>query len=474
MADIILGPLVGGLTHQSANLWARANGEATLYGWYGKKADLSDAKLAGKVRLSSDTAFSAVVPLNRLSSSTRYFYTLTPKPAPPTPAREAGPVYPSFQTFPKPGEKASFSFSFGSCFLPGKAGGGVIFDALDKHRAQDNLSFTLLLGDQIYADPPEYNGLGHAAITLDDYRQVYLHTWSNAYFRKLLGNLPAFMILDDHEVDNDWHWDSSVRRWAHLPLYERVIRWIKRRPLDELFLTIHRVRDAMQAYWEHQGIHAPEYVKLPKMDAAGRFMFHEDDGFFAYTFQCGAVPFFVLDMRTMRVENPRERYLLGEPQWQALEKWLLDQRDAPVKFLVSSSSVLFDMVLDVFSDRWGGFPKERRRLLQFIADNQIENVYLLSGDIHSAHAIRADLRGPAGQDVTLHEFCSSPFEQTPNLVAFTRIPIFSSIIKRQKLYWYAAQCNFGVVHVDMGAPGKAQVTFSVYDQRGEQLKTIST
>jgi alkaline phosphatase D len=482
MVDIILGPLIGGLTHGSAKVWARADGPATLYAWYGQKADLSDAKLAGKTRLIDGNGFSAVVPLTGLADSTRYFYTLTLKPGRPAPslpeghrlrdgvvdgASEAGPAYPSFQTFPLPGQRVSFNFSFGSCFLPGRDGAGIIFDALDKRRIKDNLSFILMIGDQIYADPPRYNGLGRGAVTLDDYRQVYLNNWSNPHFRNLLTNLPAFMMLDDHEVDNDWHWDNKVRRWAYLPFYELLLRWLKRRPLDELFLTIHRVRDAMQAYWEHQGIHASDYVRLPKMDASGRFMFHEDDGFFAYTFQVGAVPFFVLDTRTTRVENARERHILSEVQWQALEKWLLDHRAAPLKFLVSSSTMMFDMLLDISRDRWGGFPQDRDRLLKFIADHEIHNLYVLSGDIHNAHCIETELRGPNGP-VKFWEFCSTPFEQGVNLIAFTYFRPWNRLIARQKLHAKVVAQNFGVVKVDF-TEDSPRVRYEIYGQDGRLL-----
>jgi len=462
MSEIILGPIVGGLTHESAKLWARADGPATLYAWYGQKADLSDAKLAGKFRLSKEP-FAGVIPLKELTSSTRTFYTVTLKSTSP----KADSVYPSFQTFPKPGQKTSFNFSFGSCFLPGRAGSGIIFDALDKCRAEDDLRFILMIGDQIYADAWDYNGLGHAAITLENYRKVYANSWSNPHLRRMLTNLPAFMILDDHEVDNDWHWDDTGRRWAHIPFYEQFTRWLKRRPLDELFLTIHRVRDAMQAYWEHQGIHAANYINLPKMDAAGRFMFHDSDGFLAYTFQFGVVPFFVLDTRTVRTENRHENCLLGETQWQALEKWLLDNREAPVKFLVSSSTVMFDMLADFASDRWSGFPKDRSRLLKFITDNDIQNLYILSGDLHNAHCTETDLHGKNGP-LKLWEFCSSPFEQKPNLASYTYIRPWNSLIKRQKLHARLVTQNFGVVKVNL-TESSSRVRYEIHGQDGKLL-----
>ena len=62
--------------------------------------------------------------------------------------------------------------------------------------------------------------------------------------------------------------------------------------------------------------------------------------------------------------------MLGDGQWQILKEWLLNVRDKyPVKFLVSSSSVLDSMFGDFLGDRWSGFRAERDTLLNFIGDN---------------------------------------------------------------------------------------------------------
>ncbi len=59
----------------------------------------------------------------------------------------------------------------------------------------------------------------------------------------------------------------------------------------------------------------------------------------------------------MRVKKLARSRMLGDGQWYALKEWLLDVRDKyPVKFLVSSSSVLHSMFGDFLGDRWSGFP----------------------------------------------------------------------------------------------------------------------
>ncbi|MEW6718240.1 MAG: alkaline phosphatase D family protein [Chloroflexota bacterium] len=137
-----------------------------------------------------------------------------------------------------------------------------------------------------------------------------------------------------------------------------------------------------------QGIRV--HLVTPNFDASEHYTLETDDpGSFAYTFSYGTAAFFVMDTRTMRVrKSRRDRTMLGEGQWQALKDWLLAVRDVcEVKFLVTSCALLFSMWLNICRDRWSGFTKERDHLLSLLATEGIEEVYLLAGDLHSAHAV---------------------------------------------------------------------------------------
>lgn len=474
MARLILGPIIGGITPVGANLWGRANEPGRLRAWLGQQADLSDAWLAGEsLPLAAETGFAGVAPVSGLSPSTRYYYALSLSIRPPNPALAP---FPDFTTFPEVGQRVSFAFAFGSCFRPESTQGGQIFHTLADRREMDKLRFILLIGDQIYADEYLYNGIGKVATSLDDYRQVYAYTFAQPPFRDLLATLPALMTLDDHEVDDDWTWTNSQRTLAQIPVWDQIIRRLKGRPRIEWQITRQRVQDALQAYWEHQGMHAPPFVLPPSLDANEQYTLTTDDpGSLAYTFTFGAAAFFVLDTRTMRVKSRTERSMLGEGQWQVLEKWLLAVKGTyPVKFLVSSSTLLFPMWLDFPRDRWPGFPRERDRLLHFLAEHCIEGVYVLAGDLHSAHAIRADLDARQDRSLPLWEFCSSPFEQAPNrFSSFTYWPFTSKPVNRQKLFFCLRQHNFGIVRVDFSTPVFPQVRFEVYGDTGELLGEVS-
>jgi phosphodiesterase/alkaline phosphatase D-like protein len=280
------------------------------------------------------------------------------------------------------------------------------------------------------------------------------------------------MTLDDHEVDDDWRWADASRRQGIIPIWDRLERWIHGRPPEERRLSLQRIQDALQAYWEHQGMHSPGLEMPPQVDAVGKYALHpEDPGSLAYSFTFGAAAFFVLDTRTNRIANRQERTMLGEGQWQALKSWLKAVKDAyPVKFLVSSCSLLHPLYFDIPRDRWSGFPDERDRLLHFLAANGIQGVTLLAGDLHSSHAVYAELYGPEGRSLSLWEFCSTPFEQSPNKLArLTYNPLRSGPVRTSRRAFCVNQCNFGVVRVNYGARSTPEVSFTVYGEQGEEL-----
>jgi len=318
--------------------------------------------------------------------------------------------------------------------------------------------------------------LNRVAVSKDDYRQVYQHTWSKEPFRNLLKNLPIYMTLDDHEVDDDWHWLDTNRRWAHIPITDVLIRILNGFGPESWNLPLHRVRDALQAYWEHQGMHAPLMLLPPRLNFASQYELRpHDPGSLAYTFYYGAAAFFVMDTRTMRVRSRGYNTILGEGQWQALEEWLMAVKDTyPVKFIISSAAMLFNLFGDVARDRWSGFPKERERLLKFLAENAIEGVHVLAGDLHSGHATSAELLAP-NKSIPIWEFCSTPFEQKPNpLSKLFHYRVRSRAIQGHRYHFIHRHINFGVLDVQFDSTGRPRVRFDLhYEDDDGQWKVDS-
>lgn len=474
MNDLLLGPIVGGLDSTSAFIWGRANDECILHAWVGNKSDLSDAKLMGKsLKLSKENGFAGIAPVNELDCNTRYYYALTLDDQPP--GADNAP-FPQFKTFPQDGLKESFTFAFGSCYLPDPANEkGTIFKSLKEKINDKELRFILMIGDQIYADKPEHYNLDNIASSIEDYRKYYEIAWKEANLRELLKNLPAFMTLDDHEVDDDWHWIDYGRQNLKIPRKNTFLRKLKgQEPSD---LSIQRLQNALQAYWEHQGMHAPNSEHFPKFNSKGQYPLKPDDqGSFAYSFEFGSAAFFVMDTRTRRVRiSGKKNTILGKGQWDLLEKWLLDVKEKySIKFLVTSSGLLTNLWVDFLYDRWRAFGADRERLINFLADNNIAGVYFLSGDLHSAHAVKGCLDTKNGQ-IPLWEFCSTPFKQKPSKIAkytFDKRPY--SAIKKLKRHIAIAEPNFSLVRVNYSEDGNYQVSFEVYGETGRLLKSVDT
>ena len=262
-----------------------------------------------------------------------------------------------FRTFPE--ENASpgkLSFLLGSCRYPGLLWKvrhsdrifGPMADLADA--AEERPRFVLMVGDQIYAD--KFNRrlpLGRAD-NYQEFRDRYLAAFGSPNIRRLMQRLPTYMILDDHEIEDNWSQDR-LRRSARYQLF-----------------TI-----AIDAYLSYQWSHGPR--------TWGTRLY--------YRFDCGGYPFFVLDTRTQRFyEASRgdlsDNHLLGRPshptappgQLQRLLNWLEEQQESRgnvPKFIVTSGvfvpspmsarTPLRERNPEALanSDTWAGFPETRGR-----------------------------------------------------------------------------------------------------------------
>lgn len=302
-----------------------------------------------------------------------------------------------FSTFEHTVE-SGFSFLFGSCRYP-----GFIFDRKRSDRIfksmtaecskehADPARFVLMVGDQIYADL-----LGKAipigrAETPKEFHDRYNDAFSTPHMRRLMSNTPTYMMLDDHEIEDNWV-AGRVQKDPH-----------KR----TLFLM------SMAAYASYQWLHGPQTY--------GRRLF--------YSFNYGGYPFFVLDERTSRIRDDDDKilednHLLGRPAKNAQYQgqvdlfcdWLIAQQKAVgnlPKFVVSPS-VFAPNSVEALKDKgkyrddaWAAFPTTRRQVLQTIVNNHIQNVVFLSGDIHCSNCAsinfkseKAGIRALRAYDIT--------------------------------------------------------------------------
>ena len=309
----------------------------------------------------------------------------------------------SFTTFPAPGKIGKeLRFLIGSCRYPGLAWkrkhSDRIFRPMLKEYMdpQDEITprFTLMVGDQIYADMfSRFIPLG-LADTYDEFQERYLTAFGSKGMRALLANSTTYMILDDHEIEDNWTQDR---------IHDR-----KKRLLFNIAIT---------AYSSYQWSHSPRNY--------GRYLY--------YSYECAGYPFFVMDGRTQRYKGDDkdsldDNHMLGIPsfrdddpsQLQLVCNWLKEQQkkrgDAP-KFLVTASVFVPNGIKSVASDSqknksdcWAAFPNTRRELLDTIVSNNVQNVVFLSGDIHCTNVAEMTFSGtPEAAKLKAFSITSSAF-----------------------------------------------------------------
>jgi alkaline phosphatase D len=321
----------------------------------------------GTEMASPDLAHSVHVEVNGLKPNTVYFYRFKC-------GNELSPVGKT-KTIPAAGSKVSgMTFAFASCqqFEHG-------YYTAYKHMAKEDLDLVFHLGDYIYEyGPNEYVSFtgnvrthsGPETITLEDYRNRYAQYRSDADLRAAHAAFPWVVTWDDHEVENNY---ANV-----IPENgQSVEAFIKRRAA------------AYQAYYEHMPLRKSSLPHEGGMQLYRAFAYGD------------LASFFVLDTRQYRDDQANgdgikphspesldpKRTLLGAEQ----EKWLLGN-------LGSSKTQWNVLVQQVFfsqrnfgtstaprysMDSWDGYPAARQRIMDFVADKNINNLIVLTGDVHA-------------------------------------------------------------------------------------------
>jgi alkaline phosphatase D len=251
-----------------------------------------------------------------------------------------------------------------------------------EHMLREDVDLVFHLGDYIYEgaarDDRVRKHIGAKVATLDDYRNRYAQYRSDPALLAMHAAVPWVVTWDDHEVENNYA--------GPFPEDVKVSQadLLKRRALG------------YQAYYEHmplrrsslpQGSDMPIYRRLPYGQLAN---------------------FYVLDTRQYRTDQPcgdghkQPTEAVYDPQatilGQAQRTWLLDSLGtSQAKWNVLAQQVMIARIdyaagdLEVLDmDKWAGYETERRQVLKFMADHNVANPVVLTGDIHSNWA--CDLR----------------------------------------------------------------------------------
>lgn len=192
-----------------------------------------------------------------------------------------------------------------------------------------------------------------------------------------MSQVPTYMILDDHEIEDNWPEKASNEDW--LTLYPAAIH----------------------AYQVYQCSHSPLFEVGPD----GRI-----DGTlekFWYSFQDGCCDWFVMDSRTERVwsDDPKKRRMVTRQQLDALLSWLGDG-SGQVKMVVTSVPFIPDLKSEN-EDKWGGYLSERAEILDYILTKKVKKVVFVSGDVHCSFSV--ELASPQDPNFKVISIVSSSF-----------------------------------------------------------------
>lgn len=232
------------------------------------------------------------------------------------------------------------------------------------------LDMLLHLGDMAYND---------GAVTLDDYREKWRACLSDPGYRAALPRAGLYMAWDDHEFTNNLNPEEMDPAW---------------------------LQAGKEAFFEALPI-------VPSSIASG------SDKRLWQSHRWGqSVEIITLDCRTERrpsaMRTDASAYL-GEEQLEWLKTTL---EESPCHFKVILNSVPMTFMPELWAlagDRWQGYAAAREELLSFIDDNDIDNVWFLSGDFHLGFVGRIE---PDGRRRRMWEIAVGPSGNLGNPLGF--------------------------------------------------------
>ena len=334
--ELSAGPILGALTDSGVKLWLRTDREAAFrVRVWPKDQGNAPPDIEGPQLLAAGD-FSGSVEITGLAPAQHYGYAVLLRPIGGGEDSAMEAASGEFHTLPADHEPARTRVVVGADITG--TGTQPIFQQI---RAVDP-DFLLFIGDQMYADEVES--------TREAFSGLYRRNWNIKFLHELMANVPAFMIWDDHEIqDNYWLGKSE------------------------------RYQPAREAYDTYVQEHNPRPFRTDAL---------------YYTFRAGDVAFFVLDLRSSRSPNTApddaNKSMLGAAQKRDLLAWLSCE---PATLKVIVSSVLLSDWSMTGQDAWVSFSTEREELFHYIAKRAVGDVLLLSGDQHWSALFRYQRAG---------------------------------------------------------------------------------
>jgi len=407
--ELILGPIIGGVTDKKAKIWLFWNKKNTPAPqcciFKDKECNQEIKRFPFSIISSSPHCYEgkeAVAGIAEIlfpSEEKKFYFKI-----------KAGSQY-YRQTYlirPFPRNKIDmFSFGLISCHRPlfdPKKDEKIVIpmwrylkDKMHKHKC----CFLIQAGDQVYCDYKRFNAW-KLSLKEDSqekmlwyYRQVYIKSWNFLEVQEVMQTFPQYMIWDDHEITNGWGSD---------------IKHSKDNKCKEIFEV------ARKAYIEFQHSHNPDPLRKGKL-------------YFSFNYGCAA--FLFMDLRGERdigiydSKNENTFPLAGKQQWDDIKEWLnrKDVKESKILFVVTSvpvchlsrNFVSLGFLKNDIRDQWSAphNKKERRILLNLLyqwSGKEKKPVFILSGDVHVGTVAKIT---EAENRKRIYQITSSPITNTP-------------------------------------------------------------
>ena len=325
------------------------------------------------------------------------------------------------------------------------------FNAYSRIRDRNDIDAILHLGDYIY----EY-GTGAGAVRTDqkpsyeiirlaDYRQRYSTHRLDPDCRRMHQQYPFISIWDDHETANNSYKDGAEN---HTPATEGP--WSARKSAGE---------EANDEWIPRRLPESGNINKIWRKISYGNLadLFLLDTRLYARTQQGGNV-------------NDTSKHIIGNEQLQWLKTEMMN---STAKWKIIAQQVMMGNLtpfgITVNDDQWDGYTADRKKLYDIILNNNIQNIVVLTGDIHTAWAMdlpynTATYNATTGAGSVGVEFvCTSVTSSSSPVPLDPLYPLVSAILPHIK-YVDLYKKGYGVL--DLTAD-KAQGNFY-------GLKTITT
>ncbi|GIV32507.1 MAG: alkaline phosphatase [Chitinophagales bacterium] len=245
------------------------------------------------------------------------------------------------------------------------------FNAYESISARNDLDAVIHLGDYIYEGNGSSDDIrpfdpAYRCSTLIDYRTRYRQYHQDLSLIKARQNFPWINVWDDHETSND-AWQNGSEHW----------------PDSAGFAALKTA--ALKVYFE--------WIPIRQDSAHPTRIYRQ--------FQYGnLVDLFMLDTRlegrekqypfadsNMTIINDTNRTLLGHAQY----NWLINGlSSSSAHWRVIAQQVMMAPALlagkPLNEDQWDGYPAERAKLFQYIMQNDIDNIIVVTGDVHASFA----------------------------------------------------------------------------------------